>query len=224
MATFDGRPWRDEIDVITGGFPCTDISCAGQGAGITGKSSGLFFEMLRIIEEVRPQFVFAENAKELRTKGLGSVIEGLTSLGYVGFNGVLGARDVGANHRRKRMWVVAKLAHAGGDGPRHESRSGRGGGIPRSTSASCGGFSKVAVEPSNTDWWDLPRFTRVDDGGPHRMDLEQAVAKMENEGVEEKPRDRNARVVMTGNMQVPAVAALAWEILKGNFDEEYTKE
>lgn len=115
IRTFDGRPFRGHVDVITGGFPCTDISCAGKGEGITGKNSKLFFEMLRIIEEIRPQFVFAENAKELRTKGLGIVLTGLARLGYDARWGVLGARHIGANHWRKRMWVVASDTHGGGE-------------------------------------------------------------------------------------------------------------
>lgn len=107
VRTFDGRPWRGNIDVISGGFPCQDISAAGQGQGITGERSGLVFEMLRIVDEVRPSFVFAENSPQLRTKGLATIVERFISMGYVGRVGVLGAWDIGANHERKRMWIVA---------------------------------------------------------------------------------------------------------------------
>lgn len=107
VCTFDGEPWQRTIDVITGGFPCTNISAAGKGEGIAGKDSRLFFEMLRIIEEVRPQFVLAENSPHLRTKGLGVILSGLARLGYDAKWGVLGARHVGANHRRDRMWIIA---------------------------------------------------------------------------------------------------------------------
>ncbi len=110
VLTFDGRPWKGTIDVITGGFPCTNISSAGNGEGITGEDSKLFFAMLRIIEEVRPRFVFAENSPDLRTKGLGVVVEGLTRLGYMGRHGVLGAWHLGANQRRNRIWIAAHLA------------------------------------------------------------------------------------------------------------------
>lgn len=210
VATFDGRPWRDEVDVITGGFPCTDISRAGRGVGITGECSGLFFEMLRIIEEVRPRFVLAENAKELRTRGLGAVIEGLTRLGYVGRHGVLGARHVGANHWRKRMWVVAELAM-----PTPNTSSKRGGKrcVSGRTKASVTD-AKSHCDEQRDSWWGFPRFAGVDDGDPNRLDLERAVAEMEMAGVAEEPRDRNARIRITGNMQVPAVAALAWEVLR----------
>lgn len=107
VCTFDGRPWRGHIDVISGGFPCQDISAAGQGVGIAGARSGLVFEMLRIVDEVRPSFVFAENSPQLRTKGLATIVERFISMGYVGRVGVLGAGDIGANHKRKRMWIVA---------------------------------------------------------------------------------------------------------------------
>jgi len=121
VCTFDGRPWRGHVDVISGGFPCQDISAAGQGAGITGSRSGLIFEMLRIVNEVRPTFVFAENSPQLRTKGLATIVERFISMGYVGRVGVLGAGDVGANHERKRMWIVA-IAKGIGCGSRRPRR------------------------------------------------------------------------------------------------------
>lgn len=107
VRTFDGNPWCGKIDVISGGFPCQDISCAGTHKGLTGARSGLVHEMLRIIGEVRPAFVFAENSPNLRTNGLGEIVEALSSMGYVGRVGVLGAWHVGAPHRRNRMWIVA---------------------------------------------------------------------------------------------------------------------
>ena len=107
VRTFDGYPWRGAIDVITGGFPCQDISAAGKGAGLAGDRSGLWFEMLRVIAEVRPRFVFAENSPNLRTRGLAAILEGLAGLGYDARWCVLGAGDVGAPHIRKRMWVLA---------------------------------------------------------------------------------------------------------------------
>lgn len=107
IRTFDGRPWRGHIDVVSGGFPCQDISSAGKGAGLAGARSGLWFEMLRVIGEVQPAYVFAENSPNLRTRGLDVVLEGLAGLGYDVAWGVLGAWHVGAPHRRNRMWIVA---------------------------------------------------------------------------------------------------------------------
>lgn len=107
VRTFDGKPWRGIVDVVSGGFPCQDISPAGSGAGIDGKRSGLWVEFARIIGEVRPRWVLVENSHHLRTKGLGRVLKDLAVLGYDAAWGVLSAEDCGANHERKRMWVVA---------------------------------------------------------------------------------------------------------------------
>ncbi len=107
VCTFDGRPWRGLVDVVSGGFPCQDISLAGKGAGITGERSGLWSEMARIIGEVRPQFVFVENSPALITRGLGTVLGDLASLGYDCRWTVLGAAGVGAPHQRDRLWIVA---------------------------------------------------------------------------------------------------------------------
>jgi DNA (cytosine-5)-methyltransferase 1 len=107
VATLDGHPWRGSVDVLCGGFPCQDISAAGKGAGISGERSGLWKEYARLIGEMRPRFVFAENSPLLRTRGLGVVLEDLAALGYNARWGVLGARDVGAPHKRDRMWVLA---------------------------------------------------------------------------------------------------------------------
>jgi DNA (cytosine-5)-methyltransferase 1 len=107
VCTLDGKPWRGTVDVLAGGFPCQDISAAGKGAGISGERSGLWKEYARLIEEIQPRFVFAENSPLLRTRGLGVVLKDLASLGYNARWGVLGARDVGAPHKRDRMWVLA---------------------------------------------------------------------------------------------------------------------
>lgn len=107
VRTFDGRPWRGVVDVVSGGFPCQDISVAGKGAGIDGERSGLWGEFARIIREVGPRFVFVENSPALASRGLERVLMDLAALGYDAEWGVLGAGDVGANHRRERMWIVA---------------------------------------------------------------------------------------------------------------------
>ena len=106
VCSLDGTPWRGSVDVLCGGFPCQDISAAGKGAGISGERSGLWKEYARLIGEMRPKFVFAENSPLLRTRGLGVVLEDLAALGYNARWGVLGARDVGAPHKRDRMWVL----------------------------------------------------------------------------------------------------------------------
>jgi len=110
VQTFDGKPWKGHIDVISGGFPCQDISSAGRGEGITGKRSGLWGEMARIVGEVVPRFVFVENSPVLTSRGLGVVLGDLAALGYDAKWGVLGAHHAGAPHKRDRIWILARHA------------------------------------------------------------------------------------------------------------------
>ena len=107
VQTFDGKPWRGIVDVVSGGFPCQDISSAGKGTGIDGERSGMWREMARIIGEVRPKYAFVENSPMLTTRGLGTVLRDLAEMGYDAEWGVLGAADVGANHQRDRIWLLA---------------------------------------------------------------------------------------------------------------------
>lgn len=205
IRTFDGRPWAGCIDVVSGGFPCQDISSAGSRRGLDGDRSGLWFEMLRVIGECEPAFVFAENSPDLRTRGLATVLEGLAGLGFDACWGVLGAHHVGAPHKRHRMWIVAANPDRRRERaqPEHAevagaSQAGEAAAHPdseRSERRSPSrrwqlGEGRGSTTDENT-WWRVHRFEGVDDG----------VA------------DRVERVRATGNGQVPAVAALAWEVL-----------
>ena len=115
VRTFDGRPWSGKVDVISGGFPCQDISSAGKGLGIErGERSGLWREYARIICEVRPRYCFVENSPMLTVRGLGIVLGDLAALGYDAAWKVLSAGDCGAPHERARMWIVAKDTDADG--------------------------------------------------------------------------------------------------------------
>ncbi len=107
IRTFDGNPWRGKIDVITGGFPCQDISQCGQGAGLDGERSGLWTEMARIICEVRPKLVQVENSPMLTSRGLGRVLGDLAGMGFDAKWGVFRASTIGAAHHRSRIFLVA---------------------------------------------------------------------------------------------------------------------
>lgn len=93
--------------IITGGFPCQDISCAGKREGITGSRSGLWSEMWRIIGILRPHWVIAENVGALTIRGLDRVLADLAEIGYDAEWQDIRASDVGAPHRRERIWIVA---------------------------------------------------------------------------------------------------------------------
>jgi len=107
VQTFDGRPWRGIVDVVSGGFPCQDISSAGRGAGIDGEKSSMWRHMARIIGEVRPQYAYIENSPMLTLRGLDRVLADLAALGFDADWGVVSAADVGAPHLRERIWIVA---------------------------------------------------------------------------------------------------------------------
>jgi len=93
--------------IITGGFPCQDISIAGKGAGLSGSRSGLWFEMQRIIGELRPRYAIMENVPALTFRGLDRVLGSLADIGYDAEWTVISARDIGASHLRKRIWIIA---------------------------------------------------------------------------------------------------------------------
>jgi DNA (cytosine-5)-methyltransferase 1 len=243
VSTFDGRPWRGAVDVISGGFPCQDISIAGKGAGITGERSGLWKEMARIIGEVRPRYVFVENSPMLIHRGLITVLGDLASLGYDSRWGVLGARDVGAPHKRERLWIVAdsgsgwrsddelcargdvvrvcgkELANSKGKRPQRSENSDRNDGAACEKRASeftrsGDGISKNVAD-SNSSRFKEQRRT-VADGSAH-----EAVECGDWWGIEPDVgrvahgvAARVDKLRALGNGQVPSVAALAWAKLR----------
>ena len=96
-----------KIDVIAGGFPCQDISCAGKQIGITGKRSGLWKEFRRLINELKPKYAIIENVANLRGNGLITVLQDLWEIGYDAEWHCIPASAFGAPHRRDRIWIVA---------------------------------------------------------------------------------------------------------------------
>jgi len=166
VATLDGNPWRGTVDVLCGGFPCQDISSAGKGAGISGERSGLWKEYARLIGEMRPRFVFAENSPLLRTRGLGVVLEDLAAMGYHARWGIIGAGAVGAPHKRDRMWVLAYSDLS--------QREGAG--------QSSGSYQEHADSLPSSAWWgqdptEIPelKLGRMADGVANRVHRLKAI-------------------------------------------------
>lgn len=106
------RELGTDIDLMSGGSPCQDLSTAGKGAGLRGDRSGLIFEFLRIISECRPRAVLIENVAVLRSRGLDVVLDGLASIGYGAWWDVVPALAVGAPHLRERIWITAVPAES----------------------------------------------------------------------------------------------------------------
>jgi DNA (cytosine-5)-methyltransferase 1 len=103
------------VDAICGGFPCQDISVAGRGAGINGERSGLWSEFARLIGELRPRYVLVENVAALLGRGMGVVLGDLSALGYDAEWQIISAADMGAPHRRERVWIVGNPSGAAGE-------------------------------------------------------------------------------------------------------------
>lgn len=190
VTTFDGRPWRGVIDVVSGGFPCQDISSAGSGAGIEGPRSGLWREMARIIHEVRPRYAFVENSPMLTTRGLGRVLGDLAEMGYNAAWGVLGASDMGAPHIRKRIWILANT-----DGSQRQGADAFSVEYPAKESGTRGACR--SRKAGGGCWEAEPDVGRVADGVAARVDRLKAL----------------------GNGQVPCVAAAMFEHLRGILEE-----
>ena len=160
VQTFDGKPWSGLVDVVSGGFPCQDISCAGKGAGIEGERSGMWKHMARIIGEVRPRYAFVENSPMLVRRGLSTVLGDLAKMGYDARWGVLSAASVGANHKRDRIWVVATNPNL----PQRKRRELSSRNEPKYPSS------------GDSRWWkDSSRIHRMDDGVAARMDRLKAI-------------------------------------------------
>ena len=101
------RPEPYSADVICGGFPCQDISTAGQGKGITEETrSGLFYELMRVIRLVRPKYIVLENVAAILNNGLGIVLGELASAGFDCEYACIPASALGACHKRDRFWLV----------------------------------------------------------------------------------------------------------------------
>ena len=96
----------EPVDLICGGFPCQDLSYAGKRIGLKGERSGLFYELMRAVCDIRPKYVLLENVPGLLTLGMGAVLGELTALGYDAEWESIPAAAFGAPHLRYRVFIV----------------------------------------------------------------------------------------------------------------------
>ena len=216
VRTFPGVTFRGRVDVISGGFPCQDISLAGpnreraqrdlfgRGKHLEAERSGLWSEMRRIIEEIEPGLVFVENVTALRSRGLDRVLRDLAALGFNAAWDCVRASDLGAPHRRDRLWILASHPHRGRcegerltehgeeQGPLGDLPDGLGEGRQREGEESSLGLRRGGP------WAETePPIFSVDDGPPGRVDMLRAA----------------------GNGQVPIVAAAAFRVLRSRLED-----
>lgn len=227
VCTVNGLP---RVDVICGGFPCQDVSLAGKRAGFGGERSSLWREYRRIVADVRPRFVFVENVPGLFTAddgwAFGEVLGDLAALGFDAAWDVFRASDVGAPHRRERVFLLAYRDDCGRDGWTRESPVGDADGQRRAernraavteraelrgAGGAVGRISRIGAEP---------RMGGDSDGLPRGLDGHRWPAgrgQQQHEG--EPPRTasgvarRAGRLKALGNAVVPQVATLAWRVL-----------
>lgn len=216
---FDPSPWAGRVDCLHAGFPCQDISLAGEGKGVDGERSGLYREVIRVADVVRPRFIFLENSPAIVDRGLGQVLADLAARGFDGRWTVLASADVGACTERERWWGLfwrGEVSNAvqipawedraqlgacmqGDQGevraqyvPDSQSGGGDGGARHRPSSVSCG--PDVGCRINAADWWGSePPVGRV-------------VTRVAN---------HLHRINAVGNGQDPLCAATAFRLLGG---------
>ncbi len=153
------------IDIITAGFPCQDISVAGNGAGLAGKRSGLFYEVSRLVGHLVPHYVFLENVPAIRTRGADIVTATLSAHGYDSRWLCLSAQELGAPHKRDRWFLLAS------DTKRVNlwDEQGRSGGESRER-------TPIPADDGTKEWRVIGSdFCRMDDGLPEDMDRLRAL-------------------------------------------------
>jgi DNA (cytosine-5)-methyltransferase 1 len=241
VCSFDGHPWRGLIDVVSGGFPCQDISVAGKGAGIEGARSGLWSEFFRIICEVRPRFAYIENSPALTSRGLARVLADIASIGGDARWCVASAGDQGAWHERKRLWLVADFANSSdADGAWELQCEGhfaeRGGWVgdgPKNAADADSNFQEQAIEGGCQSSGRASNGTceTADDHGSRFQALRQRQREEPQHTAAQcgdwwgaEPgvvrvvhglAHRVDRIAALGNGQVPVVAQRAWERMMG---------
>lgn len=204
--------------IIAGGFPCQDISVAGKGAGLAGERSGLWYEYARLISELRPRYAIMENVGALAFRGLNSVLGSLAEIGYDAEWQDIRASDIGAPHRRERIWIVAYPVR---DGIRDEPGrwNGQGGaGAPESWNDGTEGIMA-----------DADRDEQHGRGGAMQMGRRWSPGEAEDNGNSRRTQwsfepdvgrvahgvpSRVDRLKCLGNSIVPQIAQLIFEQIK----------
>lgn len=216
------------VDVLCGGFPCQDVSVAGKGAGLAGERSGLWGEFARVARDLRPRILVVENVSALACRGIGTVLGDISEAGHDAVWFDLRASDVGAPHRRERIFIVAwrrDVGHSDGGGRGAQRIAGVGAEVGRR-----GAHPVAATTPANTGALATPRRLAaggVDrpwvggspDGLPRRLDIiahewpaKRGTAQPEGEPPRATPqppsgspswRERKRRLMAYGNAVAP---------------------
>lgn len=149
--------YRKNVDLVTAGFPCQDISFAGEGAGLTGERSGLFWYIIRTLCLVGRPRALLENVAALLNRGLGTVLGAMASFGYDAEWHCIPAGALNAAHERDRIWIIADPQ-----------------GVERLHKSYASEITKrlpnhILDGPSRLGGSPTPAICRVDDGIPDRV-------------------------------------------------------
>jgi DNA (cytosine-5)-methyltransferase 1 len=196
IKTFPSEIFRDRVDIITGGYPCQSFSAAGKRKGFDAETGHIWGHIRRHIETIRPVQCFFENVEGHVSLGLSSVISDLEEDGYSTTWGIFSAREVGAPHQRKRVYIMAnrngvrcnwwKLPDTASQrSVEIEAQQRSRQSVVRSEVKGCGGNTR------KPHWETEPRVGRVVDGCANRVD----------------------RTRLLGNAAVPQTAAKAYSVL-----------
>ena len=183
LKTFPAHLFRDRVDIITGGYPCQPFSAAGQRKG-TDDPRHLWPFIRRHIQTIRPIKCFFENVEGHISLGLSTVVSDLEEDGYRSAWGIFSAREVGAPHQRKRVYIMGNSNSTSWQGRRIPS------GVHKELFVAYSTSNEVRAKTAQ-QWLPEPRLGRVVDGCSHRVD----------------------RLRLLGNGVVPQTAAKAWCIL-----------
>lgn len=231
LRSFDGRPWRGRVHLLSAGYPCQPFSYAGRRGGDSDPRH-LWPEVARIAGEIEPEWIFCENVEGHLSMGYADVEACLRGMGYTTKAGIFTAREAGASHRRRRLFI---LAHADRLRWRLHSRPGAEGGravddgavrlCDGQRGAILGGGSGADVDVTVADH----EGDRVDAGaaavpifapGPGEFpawdrllsqhpDLQPAILRADHGLADRVERTRGA-----GNGVCSLAASLAWAVLK----------
>lgn len=165
------------VDIISGGFPCQDISIAGNGIGIIGSRSGLWNEMYRIVREVKPRYVLIENSPMLLIRGFEQVLCDLSEIGYYAEWKCIPNKVFGFPHNRERLYCIAYNSYQIGREKIHNESSIFN---PESLSFEIQGgkFSRMSC----SSFWseDYSEFLRMDDGISYNVHRLEAIGNAVN--------------------------------------------
>jgi len=236
VRTFDGKPWRGIVDVVTAGFPCQPFSVAGSQKGSDDERNG-WPDTIRIIREVGPEFALLENVPGLvRFDYFGQILGDLAEAGFDAEWGIVSAEETGAPHKRERLWIVANSKHSGIP-QRRGTETTRCGGKRRnrisSNEPSSGGEQTIqGTKKSIPDTSIYGSEARISIKRPsEKRNTEESIngcdgASRKNQRIVDwwstEPKlgrvahgvaYRVDRIKAIGNGQVPAVVERAWEIL-----------